>query len=98
MNKTERFFLVQRTDLADSDANPAASKSTPASLASVPAPAGSDHAAECALYRRSGFRPAARALAAGQPHMFYSVVAVLRVLLLKGRNLMLIVNLVKVSL
>ena len=89
MNKTERFFLIQRTDLADSDANPAASKSTPASLASVPAPAGSDHAAECALYRRSGFRPAAGALAAGQPHLFYSVVAVLRVLLLKGRNLIL---------
>jgi hypothetical protein len=42
------------------------------------------HAAECDLFRRSGFCPPTGALAAGQPHLLYSVVAVIRVLLLKG--------------
>ncbi len=44
----------------------------------------SDHAAECVLFRQSDIRPTG-ALEAGRPHLLYSVVAVVRVLLLKGK-------------
>ncbi len=47
----------------------------------------SDHAAECVLFRQSDIRPTG-ALEAGRPHLLYSVVAVVRVLLLKGKVLL----------
>jgi len=44
-----------------------------------------NHTAECSLFRQSDFRPAPGTLSPGKPHLFYSVVAVIRLLLLKGR-------------
>ena len=43
----------------------------------------SSHTTECDLFRRTGFRPSGT-VELGRPHLLYSVVAVIRVLLLKG--------------
>jgi hypothetical protein len=57
---------------------------SPDHVAEIPALPESDHAAECLLFRQSDIRPTG-ALEAGRPHLLYSVVAVVRVLLLKGK-------------
>ncbi len=65
-----------------------AAKKSPDHVADIPALPESDHAAECVLFRQSDIRPTG-ALEAGRPHLLYSVVAVVRVLLLKGKVLFL---------
>jgi hypothetical protein len=85
----KKFFFFSQCDLISAGAvqdtpyeecGDAAIKS-PDHVADIPE---SDHAAECVLFRQSDIRPTG-ALETGRPHLLYSVVAVVRVLLLKGK-------------